>query len=92
MCSSGGAQAFQFATEEKDAKFRLSIDVGKLAVLVQSQRRQRLGVVMLFLRGYVCCACECAVGVYLSIYLGVGSDKVGSKKRCLKLIDLFQKC
>lgn len=54
--SSGGAQAFQLATEHiGPEKLTFSIEWGMLAVFVQSQRRQRflitiLQVVVLFFR------------------------------------------
>lgn len=50
--SSGGDQAFQFATEEMGPlKLRDSMAWGRLAVLVQSQRRQRFFMVVMVLNG-----------------------------------------
>lgn len=47
-CSSGGAQAFQLAQEERaPLKLMRSIASGMWAVLVQSQRRQRFLMTMM---------------------------------------------
>lgn len=46
--SSGGAQAFQFATDEKGPlKLRFSMELGRLAVFVQSQRRHLFLIVVI---------------------------------------------